>query len=189
MRPTAARTTTTRRRSKPAAAEAIGAAVTPEPLTFAPAGDGFELRRGEEVLARVIALDDAGAARAQIGDERWELTVEGDRQALAATWQVVARDPAGEEGACYFHGSMRGGRVRFGDRMASLRRELGLGTEWRLRVKPDAALTLRPVPRPAGMQLDLAFIVGSAEVPALLLVLVCWSIVTEETTGPARLGG
>ena len=163
--------------------------MTPEPLTFTPAGDGFELRRGEEVLGRVTPAGDEGAARAEIGAQRWELTVEGDRNALAATWQVVARDESGEEGACYFHGSMRGGRVRFGDRMASLRRELGLGTEWRLRVKPDAALTLRPVPRPEGMQLDLAFIVGSAEVPALLLALVCWSIVTEEATGPARLGG
>ena len=162
--------------------------MTPEPLTFASSGEAFELRRGEEILGRVISGDDGGA-RAESGTASWRFTVEGDRNALAATWQLVARDEAGEEAACYFHGSMRGGRVRFGDRMASLRRELGLGTEWRLRVRPDAALTLRPVPRPEGMQLDLAFVFGSAELPELLLLLVCWSIVTEEATGPARLGG
>ena len=61
-------------------------------------------------------------------------------------------------------------------------------TEWKLRFKPDAGLTLRPTPRPEGMHLDLAFVPGSAEVPELLLALVCWSIVTEEATGPARLG-
>ena len=159
-----------------------------DPLTFAPSAEAFELRRGEEVLARVEPHGDAGA-RAEVAGTRYELSVEGDRQALAATWQAVARDEAGEEAACYYHGSMRGGRVRFGARVASLRRELGLGTEWRLRVKPDAALTLKPVPRPEGMQIDLAYVAGSAEVPELLLVLVCWSVVTEETTGPARLGG
>ena len=163
--------------------------MTPDPLIFATAAAGFELRRGEEILGRVVAEGEHGDARAEAGPRGWSFTVEGDRHALAATWQVVARDAAGEEQACYFHGSMRGGRVRFGDRMASLRRELGLGTEWRLRVRPDAALTLRPVPRPEGIRLDLAFIPGSAEVPELLLLLVCWSIVTEEATGPARLGG
>lgn len=158
-----------------------------EPLTFEPTPDGFELRRGADVLGRVIpgAGDDA---RAEIGPSSWQFTVEGDRHALAATWRLAARDDDGEQAACYYHGSMRGGRVRFGDRTASLRRELGLATEWRLRVRPDAALTLRPGRRPDGIQLDLAFVPGSAEVPHLLLLLVCWSIVTEESTGPARLG-
>jgi hypothetical protein len=159
-----------------------------EPLTFGPSAGGFALRRDDDVLARIV--DDAGGGtRLEIGSDRWALTIEGDRTALAATWQAVARDAAGEESATYYHGSMRGGRVRIGDRSGSLRRELGLGTEWRLRFKPDAALTLRPTPTPDGMQLDLAFVPGSADVPELLLALVCWSIVTEEATGPARLGG
>jgi len=159
------------------------------PLTFAPTAAGYELRREDDVLARIVSAGVDGAARVEIGDDTWSLTIEGDRAALAATWQAVARDAAGEESARYYHGSMRGGRVRIGDRSGSLRRELGLAAEWRLRFKPDAALTLRPVPRPEGMQLDLAFIPGSADVPDLLLALVCWTIVTEEAAGPARLGG
>jgi len=159
-----------------------------ERLTFGPFSGGFELRRADEVLARIVSGGDGGGTRLEIGDATWSLTIEGDRAALAATWQAVARDAAGDEAARYYHGSMRGGRVRIGDRSGSLRRELGLGTEWRLRFKPDAALTLRPTPRPEGMQLDLAFVPGSADVPALLLALVCWSIVTEEATGPARVG-
>ena len=163
-------------------------AVTPtQPLTFAPATAGFELRRGEDVAGRIATSGDDAGARIEIGPSSWELAVEGDREALAATWQVVARDAAGEEAACYYHGSMRGGRVKIGERMASLRRELGLGSEWRLRMRPDAALTLRPTPQPRGMQLDIAFVPGSADVPDLLLLLVCWSILTEEA-GPARLG-
>ena len=158
-----------------------------QPLTLSPAGAGYELRRDTEVLGRLVPAG-GDAARAQIGEQSWQLSVEGDRQALAATWQVVARDAAGEQSAAYYHGSMRGGRVRFGERTASLRRELGLGTEWRLRVKPDAALTLRPVPQEAGIQLDIAFVPGSADVPELLLLLVCWSVITEEA-GPARIGG
>lgn len=157
-------------------------------LTFVPSSDGFELRRADEVLARVVTDSDSGT-RAELGGSSWPITIEGDREALAATWQVVVRDDAGEEVATYYHGSMRGGRVRAGDRRASLRRELGLGSEWRLRAPPDAALTLRPMRRPDGMQLDLEFVAGSAEVPELMLVLVCWSIVTEEATGPARLDG
>ena len=158
-----------------------------EPLTFTPSGDGYELRRDAVVLGRLVPQGDDDA-RVEIGQERWQLAVVGDRHALAATWQVVARDSAGEPAASYFHGSMRGGRVKFGERTASLRRELGLGTEWRLRVKPDAALTLRPVPRPEGVQLDIAYVAGSKEVAALLLLLVCWATVVEEA-GPARLGG
>ena len=157
-----------------------------QPLTFAPSAGAFELRRADGVVGRIVTEGDLGA-RAEVGESSWRLTIEGDREALAATWQVVARDAAGEEAACYYHGSMRGGRVRIGDRTASLRRELGLATEWRLRLRPDAALTLRPTPRPEGMQLDIAFVPGSAGVPDLLLLVVCWSIVAEEA-GPARLG-
>ena len=176
----------TRRGSSDRGADAGEPAVT-EQLTFAPSSSGFELLRGAEVLARIVKED--SGTRAEVGQLTWALTVEGDREALAATWQVVARDVAGEEAAGYYHGSMRGGRVKIGDRTGSLRRELGLGTEWRLRFPPDAALTLRPTPRPEGMQLDLEYVAGSAEIPELLLALVCWSIVTEEATGPARLGG
>ena len=161
--------------------------MTPSPLTFVPSQGGYELRRGDDVLARIARAGDG--ARAEVGATSYELSVEGDREALAATWQLVARDETGAEAACYYHGSMRGGRVKFGERVASLRRELGLATEWKLRVRPDAALTLRPVPRPEGVQIDLAFVPGSAEVPDLLLALVCWCIVTEEATGPARVGG
>lgn len=161
--------------------------MTPPPLSFVPSQAGYELIRDDEVLARVTRHGDDGA-RVQLDGASYELAVEGDREALAATWQLVARDDAGEQAACYYHGSMRGGRVKFGDRVASLRRELGLATEWKLRVKPDAALTLRPVPRPEGVQIDLAFVAGSAEVPDLLLALVCWSVVTEETSGPGRGG-
>jgi hypothetical protein len=159
-----------------------------DPLTFGPSAGGFALRRADEVLARIVSDGDERGTRLEIGEASWTLSIEGDRAALAATWQAVARDAAGEESAVYYHGSMRGGRVRIGDRSGSLRRELGLGTEWRLRFKPDAGLTLRPTPRPEGMQLDLAYVPGSAPVPALLLALVCWSIATEEATGPARLG-
>lgn len=158
-----------------------------QPLTLSPSGAGYELRRAAAVVGRLVPEGEDGA-RAEIGPSSWQLTVEGDRQALAATWQVVARDAAGDEAGRYFHGSMRGGRVRIGERGASLRRELGLGTEWRLRVKPDAALTLRPVPQPDGIGIEIAFVPGSADVPELLLLLVCWSILTEEA-GPARLGG
>ena len=158
-----------------------------QPLTFVPSSSGFELLRGAEVLARIVQ-EGASATRAEVGQLSWTLTVEGDREALAATWQVVARDVAGEEAAAYYHGSMRGGRLKIGDRSGSLRRELGLGTEWRLRFPPDAGLTLRPTQRPEGMQLELEYVAGSAEIPELLLALVCWSIVTEEATGPARLG-
>ena len=158
-----------------------------EPLTFGPSSGGFALRRADEALARIVSdADGDGETRLEIGEASWSLSIEGDRAALAATWQAVARDAAGEESAVYYHGSMRGGRVKIGDRSGSLRRELGLGMEWKLRFKPDAGLTLRPAD---GMQLDLAFVPGSAEVPELLLALVCWSIVTEEATGPGRLGG
>ncbi|MDP1846784.1 MAG: hypothetical protein Q8K79_03245 [Solirubrobacteraceae bacterium] len=160
-----------------------------EPLTFGPSPGGLALRRGDEVLARIVSDGDDVATRLEIGESTWSLGIEGDREALAATWQAVARDAAGEESAVYYHGSMRGGRVKIGDRSGSLRRELGLGTEWKLRFKPDAGLTLRPTPRPEGMHLDLTYVPGSADVPELLLALVCWSIVTEEATGPARLGG
>ena len=160
----------------------------PEPLTFEPTASGYVLHRGDDVLAR-LAPEGESVARAEIGRSAYTLAIEGDREALAATWQVVARDRTGEEAARYFHGSVRGGRVKFGERTASLRRELGLGTEWRLRVRPDAAVKLRPVMRPDGVQLDLEYVPGSADAPALLLALVCWSIVTEEATGPARRRG
>ena len=163
--------------------------MTPSPLTFVPTQSGHELRRDDELLARVARQRDGDAARAEIGGASYELTIEGDREALAATWQLVARDEAGEEAATYYHGSMRGGRVKFDGRVASLRRELGLAMEWKLRVKPDAALTLRPVPRPEGVQIDLVFVPGSAEVPQLLLALVCWCVVIEEASGPVRRSG
>jgi hypothetical protein len=103
---------------------------------------------------------------------------------------VVAREGGEEEPvAVYFHGSMRGGRVRApGDRWGSLRRELGVSAEWRLRF-PDAALAIRPFSGPGEIGLGLEFVPGSAEVSELFLLLICWSVMSEETIGPARRAG
>lgn len=161
---------------------------TPAAMTFVPVGDGHELRRGDAVVGRLGQPNDAGTS-AEVGSSRWRLVIEGDRDALAATWQAVARDDGGEQSACYYHGSVRGGRIVMGDLRGSLRRGLGLATEWRLRVHPDAALTLRPSASPAGPVLDLEYVASSAEMPELLLLLICWSVVAEESIGPARVAG
>ncbi len=159
------------------------------PLTFAESPDGFELRRGDELLGRVGPATEP-TARAEAGGSAWELAIEGERDVLAGTWQVVAREAGGDEPvAVYFHGSMRGGRVRApGERMGSLRRDLGVSAEWRLRY-PDAAVAIRPFLDPGKVGVNLEFVPGSAAIPELLLLLICWCVMSEETVGPARRAG
>lgn len=156
-------------------------------LTFAAHPDGYELRRGDEVLGRVGPATEP-TARAEAGGADWQLAVEGERDVPGGTWQVVARDAGGEPVARYYHGSMRGGRVRLpGGGTGSLRRDLGVSGEWRFRL-PDAAVAIHPTGDAAAPALDLRFVPGSAEVPALVLLLVCWCVMTQETVGPARHG-
>ena len=157
-------------------------------LTFVAAPAGYELRRDGELLGRVGPATEL-TARAEAGDAAWELAVEGDRDVPGGTWQIVAREPGGEPVARYYHGSMRGGRIRLpGDRTASLRRELGVSAEWRFRL-PDAAVAIRPGGEADAPALDLRFVPGSAEVPALVLLLVCWCVMSQEAVGPARARG
>jgi hypothetical protein len=160
-----------------------------ERLRFEESEAGFELRRGEQVVG-VAGPATEPRARVEAGGAAWELAIEGERDALAGTWQVVAREPGvSEPVAVYFHGSMRGGRVRApGERWGSLRRELGVSAEWRLRF-PDAAMAIRPFVESRSAGLDLEFVPGSAEVPDLFLLLICWSVVSEETLGPPRRAG
>ena len=157
-------------------------------LTFVAGPDGYELRREEEVLGRVGPATEL-TARSEAGDAVWELAVEGERDVPGGTWQIVAREPGGEPVARYYHGSMRGGRVRLpGDRTGSLRRELGVSAEWRFRL-PDAAIAIRPGGEADAPALDLRFVPGSAEVPPLVLLLVCWCVMSQEAVGPARARG
>ncbi len=157
-------------------------------LSFVSAADGYELRRGDEVVGRTgpTDRDESSATR---GDERWTLTVAGDRSAPGATWQVLAADAAGEPAARYYHGGMRGGRVRSGDDdWGTLRRQIGVGSDWRLRM-PETALTVRPSADGARVRLDLEYVAGSAEVADLVLLLVCWVVMSEEAVGPLGRGG
>lgn len=157
-------------------------------LTFVVGPAGYELRREGELVGRVGPATEL-TARAEAGDAAWELAVEGDRDVPGGTWQIVARGPDGEPVARYYHGSMRGGRIRLpGDRTASLRRELGVSAEWRFRL-PDAAVAIRPGGEADAPALDLRFVPGSAEVPALVLLLVCWCVMSQEAVGPARARG
>ena len=158
-------------------------------LTFAASPDGYELRRADELLGRAGPATQA-TARAEAGGAVWELAVEGDRDVPGGTWQIVAREAGeAEPVARYFHGSMRGGRLRLpGDRTGSLRRELGVSAEWRFRL-PDAAIAIRPFTETGREGLDLRFVPGSAAVPELEIVLVCWCVMSEETVGPARRAG
>ena len=156
-------------------------------LTFVTAPEGYELRRDDDVLGRVGPATQP-TARAEAGDVAWELAVEGERDVPGGTWQIVARDAGGEPVARYYHGSMRGGRVRPGDRTGSLRRELGVSAEWRFRL-PDAAVAIHPGGAADAPALDLRFVPGSAEVPPLVLLLVCWCVMSQEAVGPARARG
>ena len=151
-------------------------------------GDGYELRGEGAVLGRV-GPSGSREARAQAAGTVWRLGVEGDRDVAGATWEIVARDDHGETAARYFHGSMRGGRIRGpGDSVGSLRRQLGVVAQWRFRL-PDAAFALRPAAVAPDFVLELAFVPGSAEVPSLLLLLVCWCVVNEETIAPMGASG
>ena len=157
-----------------------------EPLHFVPTADGFELRRGDTV-AGSVGPPDAPYARAQAGGERWELELQRDPERVDGTWRVVARDEDGAEAAAYYHGGIRGGRVRLADGGSpALRRALGLGTDWRLK-SPDCALTLRPGSGPEGTWLDLLYVPGSVEQPDLVLLLVCWCVMAEEQMPPTPL--
>ena len=158
-------------------------------LTFVTTPDGHELRRDDEVLGRVGPATEP-TARAEAGGAAWELAVEGERDVPGGTWQIVAREPGGGAPvARYFHGSIRGGRIRLPDeRTASLRRELGVSAEWRFRL-PDAAVAIRPGGEADEPALDLRFVPGSADVPALVLLLACWCVMSQEAVGPPRAHG
>jgi len=158
-----------------------------EALHFVPSADGFELRRGDDIAGRAGA---AGPPRAvaEAGGVRWSLELHRDPERADGTWQVVALDDAGDEAAAYYHGGIRGGRVRVADGSSpALRRAIGLGTDWRLKY-PDCVLTLRPSAGPQGTSLELVYVPGSAEPADLLLLLVCWCVMTEEQPPPAPLG-
>jgi hypothetical protein len=157
-----------------------------EPLRFLRTSEGFELRRGAAVAGRVGAAD-APRAQAQARGVRWELELHRDPARTDGTWQVVALDESGDEAAAYYHGGIRGGRVRLADGGApALRRAIGLGTDWRLK-SPDCALTLRPSAGPDGTWLELIYVPGSVEQPDLVLLLICWCVMAEEQLPPAPL--
>lgn len=156
-----------------------------EPLKLVPCATGFELRRGTVVDGRV---GPAGVQRAeaQAGEGHWELELHRDRAREDGTWQVTA-DAGGQQAAAYYHGGIRGGRVRLADGgQPALRRAIGLGTDWRLK-SPDCALTLRPSAGPDGTSLELIYVPGSVEPPDLVLLLVCWCVMTEEQLPPLPL--
>ena len=101
--------------------------------------------------------------------------------------QVVALDEDGEQAAAYYHGGIRGGRVRLADGGSpALRRAIGLGTDWRLK-SPDCALTLRPSAGPDGTVLELIYVPGSVAQPDLVLLLICWCVMAEAQMPPAPL--
>ena len=153
-------------------------------MELVPTGDGYELREATGVAGRVGPAG-ASSARAESGGAHWELRLHRDPTRVDGSWQVVALDGAGEEAASYFHGGMRGGRVRAADGAAgTLRRGLGLGADWRLRLA-DCALTLRPTAR-EGLALD--YVAGSVAPANLLLLLVCWVVMSEAQTEPPPLG-
>jgi hypothetical protein len=157
-----------------------------EPIHFLPAADGFELRRADVVAGRVGRAD-APRAQAEAGGVRWELELHRDPERVDGTWQVVALDEAGEEAAAYYHGGIRGGRVRLADGGSpALRRAIGLGADWRLK-SPDCALTLRPAAGPAATSLELIYVPGSVEQPDLVLLLVCWCVMAEAQMPPTPL--
>ncbi|MBA3746712.1 MAG: hypothetical protein H0W96_04355, partial [Solirubrobacterales bacterium] len=125
-------------------------------MKLVPIASGFELRRGDGVVG---CLGEAAAvhSHAEAGDERWAIELHRDPSRLDGTWQVSMRDASGEQLAAYFHGGIRGGRLRPSDgEPGALRRGLGLGADWRLRFE-DCALVLRPSQRPDGLSLDLGF--------------------------------
>lgn len=146
--------------------------------------DGYELRGPGGVAGRVGPAG-SSSARAEAGGAHWELTLHRDPTRVDGSWQVFALDEAGDEAAAYFHGGMRGGRVRAADGAAgTLRRGLGLGADWRVRLA-DCALTLRPTEREEGLALH--YVAGSVEPPALLLLLVCWAVMSEAQMEPPPL--
>jgi hypothetical protein len=157
-----------------------------EPIHFLPTADGFELRRGDVVAGRVGAAD-APRAQAEAGGVRWELALDRDPERADGTWQVVALDEDGEQAAAYYHGGIRGGRVRLADGGSpALRRAIGRGTDWRLK-SPDCALTLRPSAGPDGTVLELIYVPGSVAQPDLVLLLICWCVMAEEQMPPTPL--
>ena len=157
-----------------------------EPIHFQATAAGFELRRGDALAGRVGAAD-APRAQAEAGGVRWELELHRDPERVDGTWQVVALDEQGEQAAAYYHGGIRGGRVRLADGGSpALRRAIGLGTDWRLK-SPDCALTLRPTVGPDGTSLELLYVPGSVEQPNLVLLLICWCVMAEEQMPPTPL--
>ena len=157
-----------------------------EPIHFVPTAEGFELRRGDAVAGRVGRAD-APRTQAEAGEVRWELELHRDAERADGTWQVVALDEGGEQAAAYYHGGIRGGRVRLADGGSpALRRAIGLGTDWRLK-SPDCALTLRPTAGPDGTFLELIYVPGSVEQPDLVLLLICWCVMAEEQMPPTPL--
>jgi len=158
-----------------------------EPLHFVPSADGFELRRDDDVAGRV-GVAGPPTAQAEAGGVRWSLELHRDPERDDGTWQVIALDDDGEEAAAYYHGGIRGGRVRVADGGGSpaLRRAIGLGADWRLKY-PDSVLTLRPSSGSDGTSLELMYVPGSAEPPDLVLLLVCWCVMTEEQMPPTPL--
>ena len=157
-----------------------------DPIHFLPSRDGFELRRGDVVAGRVGPAD-APHAQAEAGGARWELELHRDPERADGTWQVVALDEEGEQAAAYYHGGIRGGRLRLADGGSpALRRAIGLGTDWRLK-SPDCALTLRPSAGADGTSLELIYVPGSVEQPDLVLLLICWCVIAEEQMPPTPL--
>jgi hypothetical protein len=157
-----------------------------ESLHFLPTAEGFELRRGN-VVAGQVGRADAPRAQAEAAGVRWDLELHRDPRRADGTWQVVAVGADGEEAGAYYHGGIRGGRVRLADGGSpALRRAIGLGTDWRLK-SPDCALTLRPSAGPDGTWLDLIYVAGSVEQPDLVLLLICWCVMAEEQMPPTPL--
>jgi len=152
---------------------------------LAPCADGgHELRRGGQVVGRLGAA--GRQAHAEAGGERWGLALHRDPDRDDGAWQVLALNAAGEQAASYYHGGIRGGRFRAADGTAgTLRRALGLGADWRVRTT-DCALTLRPSATAAGGGLELEYVTGSVAPADLVLLLVCWCVLTEEQIEPPR---
>ena len=153
-------------------------------MEFVPCETGYELRSAGAVAGRVGPAGQP-CARAEAGGAHWDLQLHRDPARLDGSWQVVALDAAGAQAASYYHGGMRGGRVRAAeDAAGTLRRGLGLGADWRLRLA-DCALTLRPTAREDGLKLE--YVAGSVEPATLLLLLVCWCVMSEARIQPPPL--
>jgi hypothetical protein len=161
-------------------------------LQLVRADDRYELQdaSGEHVLGAVDGISEPDA-RAEVSGSSWLLCVERAR----GRWQIVARTTdSGDAAACYYPGALAGGRIWVApDSWGKLRKtQLQQDISWGLTIDDKEVMRVWPEPpeyRPESFEI----VVGDCSVelpqlPLLLIPLVCWIVMTEDSL-PAWQGG